>query len=748
MSAIRARSRHRDQPPSSSRWWYYEGEVNGRPTSERTSHSTPHRCYSSPQQRSHHSRGVSSPRQGLGRFAREPYRCPMDDYTPEDGALPLRRQSTQPPRRRSSPTSHLNGDYEQKWVYHRRAVEPTSPRRHLTERKRYSSPRHAAPVNHTSSTAPAVAENGKRAPPRRSARASPNGSPRRSHRQREASQLGHDSGVRIFRQRHGHSSASPHRSHGPVGSPSRHEHRAPSSHRPRHASTDPQARSPRGSAQRHRHSGRARPASPALATEATRRHDPLRHRSSYHGEVAAKSEATPHRSRKHSRSKRDCSAEKEAYSPARHASAHRSRSSRPESRRHSERRRRQHHTATPESVREGSRHSCHIPLLHTLSEDRYALLPPSTESKHVRSAANSHTHARPRSGSYIEVISVHSARQGSTNGWSHSHSSAPHSPRRPREDSPAVVISSPRGQKIMQRIDSTRHWIQKMKEEVKKDRESVLQEGEGAAHERSARRSLRKEHRDSTTRAESARRHRTSSAGSRRETQAAAPQPASADAQVASRRYAYQAIPVGVSSDEPRRASEQPAPPTHGTLHNSSRRSAETTSVRGPTPRTPTPNLDPRGAAVGTVESSREGGVDSPIFFMSFLDGNTFDSTARLCQYNVDLADSLSDEHLGILRAAVFDNNEEAFAELLYGDDVEAEIGDVAATLGPSEDPVVQRELVLLQRAAVRRFNDKCAKALQMLLSADGGLGEAVQVAASQRERQAYQVEGPAMVVS
>ncbi|KAG5464851.1 hypothetical protein LSCM4_00295 [Leishmania orientalis] len=729
MSAARARPRYGDQPPSSSRWRYYEDEVYGQPINKRGSRPTPHRRYSSPQQKPQHSRGVDTPRKGLGFFAREPHRYPTDDHAPEDDPLPLRRQSTQPPRRHSSPISHHNGDNERKWVYQRRAVEPTSPQRDSTERKRYSWPRHAASIYHAWRTAPTAAENSERAPPHRSARTSTSGSPRRSHRQHEASQVGNDSVARSSRHRHRHSSASPRRSHGTVGSPSRREHRASSSLKPRHAPTEPHARSPQVSARRHRHSDTTSPISSAHATETTRRHDTLRYRSPHHAEMTAESEATPLRSRGPSRAKGGRSPEKEACSPARRRSAHRTRSSRPESRPHSERRRRHHHASAPGSADEESRRSRHTPLPRPLSEDRYAVRLPTTESKYVRPAANSHTPARPRSGSYIEVISVHSGRQGSTNGWSNSHSSALHSPRRPRDDGPPAVIPSPQGQEIMQRIDSTRLWIQKMKEEVKKDRERVLQEGEGATLERSARHSVRKEHLDSTSRAGSASRHRTSSSGSRG--------------------HAPAAIPTGASSDGSRRASERPAPPKHAKRHRSSRRSAKTSSGPGPTPRTPTPNPDLRAVTMGIVEGSREGGVECPIFsFMSFLDGSTFDSTARLCQYNVDLAAGLSDEHLDILRAAVFDHNEEAFAELLYGDDVEAEISGVAATLGRSEDPAVQRELVLLQRAAVKRFNEKCTKALKTLLSANGGLGEAVQATASQLERHARQVHGPAMAAS
>ncbi|KPI88525.1 hypothetical protein ABL78_2337 [Leptomonas seymouri] len=141
-----------------------------------------------------------------------------------------------------------------------------------------------------------------------------------------------------------------------------------------------------------------------------------------------------------------------------------------------------------------------------------------------------------------------------------------------------------------------------------------------------------------------------------------------------------------------------------------------------------------------TVDSSRRDGSDCPIFsFVSFLDGNTFDSTADLCQYNTQLAEMLSDEHLDILREVIFARDEEAFAELLYGDDVQAEMDAISNTLSHSEDPVVQREIVIMQRSAVRRFNEKCAAALRTLLAARGGLADAVQIAASQLERQIYE---------
>lgn len=370
--------------------------------------------------------------------------------------------------------------------------------------------------------------------------------------------------------------------------------------------------------------------------------------------------------------------------------------------------------------------------------------PPLTGSTHIRSAANSHTTSRPRSGSHIEVISVHSACRVSANGWSHSRSNTARSPRRPYNNGPPVVIPSPRGQQIMQRIDSTRHWLQNMKEEVKKDREREPQHVQDVARERATRHSARKEYLDSTSRAGSASRHRTLSTGSRRHTRGET----RAAAQVTSRQYAGEAIPPTASSERSHRAPEQVSPPMPEKRHCSSQRHLGRPTAPAAAPRAPTPDPDLFREPVDAVSSSREEGIECPILsFMSFLDGNTFDSTASLCQYNVNLADSLSDEHLEILRAAVFNHNEEAFAELLYGDDVEAEIDGAAAALGHSDDPTVQHELVVLQQEAVRRFNDKCAKALKALLSAEGGLAEAVQVAASELEHQAYQADGSLVAV-
>ncbi|CAC9550664.1 conserved hypothetical protein [Leishmania infantum JPCM5] len=745
MSARRASSQHRDRPQSSSRRRYYEDEDYMQPRDERTSHSTLHWHHSSPQQKPHRPSSASKQRKGLSHVSRELHQYLKDDHAPEDGVPPLRRQSTQPPRRRSSPTCHYNGGNGGERVCHRRAVALTSPRRRSTPHRRRSSSRHAASVYPALRTAPVAVGDGKRASPRRSARTSTDGTPRRSRRQHEPSHVGYDSVARSPRQRHRRSSASPHRSHTSKESPIHPERRAPSSSRKsRHASTEPHARSSQGSVRCHRHSHTTSSTAPAPATEAAHRHDALRYRSSRQAEVAAKREATPHRSRRHSRAKAGGSAEKEARSPRRHTSVHRSRSSRPESRHHSKRRHRHHRTSTPNSVDEGSRHPRHTSLFRPLAEDPYTAPPPLTGSTYIRSAADSHTTGRPRSGSHIEVISVHSACQVPANGWSHSCSNTAHSPRRPYDNGPPVVIPSPRGQQIMQRIDSTRHWLQSMKDEVKKVRERELQQVEDVARSRATRHSARKEYLGSTSPAGSACRHRTSSTGSRRHTRGET----HAAVQVTSRQDAGEAIPPTASSERSHRASEQVSPPTREKRHRSSQWHLRRPTAPAAAPRAPAPDPDLFRALMDSVSSSREEGIDYPILsFMSFLDGNTFDSTASLCQYNVDLADSLSDQHLDILRAAVFDHDEEAFAELLYGDDVEAEIGGAAAALGHSDDPTVQHELVVLQREAVRRFNDKCAKALQALLSAEGGLAEAVQVAASQLERQAYQADGSLVIV-
>ncbi|GET93355.1 hypothetical protein, conserved [Leishmania tarentolae] len=725
MSAGRSSSQHRGRPQSSSRQRHYENEDFAPPRDERTSLSTLHRCHSSPPQKPHRVGSALAQRKGLSHMSQDLHQYLTDDYTPEDGVPPLRRQSTQPPRRRTSPTSHSNGA---EIVYHRRTVTSTSPRRRSTPHRHLSSSRRTALEQSALSTAPVPVEDGKRASPRRSARTFTDSTPHRSRHQHEPSHVGHGSVARSLRQHHRHFSASPRRSHRSASSPIHPERRASSpSRKPRHASAEPHARSSQGSVRRRHHSDTASSSARVPATETTHRHDTLRHRSSSQGGSTVRREVTPQRSRRHSQAKRDGSAEKETCSPRRRGSAHRNRGSRPESRHHSERRHRRHHISTPDPVDEGNRDARHTPFTRPLEKGLSPAQPPLPGSTYIRPTANSHTTGRPRSGSHIEVISVHSGGQVSTNGWSHSRHSTAQSPRQPYDYGPPVVLPSPLGQQIMQRIESTRNWLQNIKKEVSKDREREHQQEGDVARERLTRHSAPKEYLTSTSRSGSARRHRTSSTGSR--------QPAG------------KAIPPVAPSDGSHRASEQAAPPTREKRHRSHQRNLGRPTAPVAAPHTPAPGSELLKPRIGTVSSSRGGGSDYPIFsFMSFLDGNTFDSTASLCQYNINLAECLSDEHLDILRAAVFDHNEEAFAELLYGDDVEAEIDGLTAALNHSNDPMMQHERVVLQREAVRRFNVKCTKALKALLSAEGGLAEAVQVAASQLERQAYQGNGSSVV--
>ncbi|KAK7196197.1 hypothetical protein NESM_000555000 [Novymonas esmeraldas] len=798
MSTVPAHTRYHDRPPSRSTSRRRYSDEDSYPA-----RSTPHRRHASSQQRPHRSSSTSSPRLGSSRPSWEPHHHNggHDDHAPEEGVPPLRRQSTQPPRRRSSPTSYPYGDKEADGVYRRRAVEATSPARRTTPHRRHPSSRHATPAEAHTSTALVVVDDSARASPRRSARASTTiDSPRRSHNSHhhpDASAVGADGVVRSPRRRH--SSVSPHRTHRPTSSPIRPERRTSSSHQNhRHTSAEPRGRSSHGSARRHRHADPA-----GSAAEATHRQDTLRYRSPPHAEVSARREATPHRSRRHSRTADTGSAEKAARSPRRHSSAHHSRSSRPDSRHNSERRHHHHRESTPASAEEPGRRSRHTPLPRPPSEDLYAVPqphvaprrpppPPISEamvsapikvgSTYVRPATNGVAAGRPRSGSYIEVISVHSTRPGSTNGWSQSRSSATHSPRRPHDEGTPVAVCSARGKQIMERIDSTRHWIENMKEEVKKDHERAVKEEEEEAvarereRERRTRHAAREARPDGASRVSSTRRHRTSSTGSHRHRRDEV-HDATEAAAVASRRHAREPIPPAASHSESITRAAAPAvpprreEPEHSrSRHNGHSNPASTVThsvrshggeggrqragkVEAPAParaaasRTPTPDAAAPPAMMDTVASSRQGGFDYPMFsFTSFLDGNTFDTTADLYEYNVNVAEGLSDEHLELLRGTVFGHNEEAFAELLYGDDVQAEIDAVTATLGLSEDLAVQRESVALQQAAVRAFNDKCAKALKVLLAAEGGLAEAVQVAASQLERHALNENGSSMV--
>lgn len=142
-------------------------------------------------------------------------------------------------------------------------------------------------------------------------------------------------------------------------------------------------------------------------------------------------------------------------------------------------------------------------------------------------------------------------------------------------------------------------------------------------------------------------------------------------------------------------------------------------------------------SGLDTVTSTME---EDPIFsFPSFLDGNTFHTTAALCQYNIALAEALTDDQLDAVREAVFNHDEVAFAELLYGDDIQAELALIETTLGHSDDPKVRFEMRHLQSAAVRRFVEKCNAAREKLRSARScDLEDAVRQAAVNMERPPY----------
>ncbi|KAG5490158.1 hypothetical protein JKF63_00277 [Porcisia hertigi] len=572
------------------------------------------------------------------------------------------------------------------------------------------------------------------------------GVPRRSRHQHEPAHFGHDSLLRSLDGDHRRLYRHTRSLSRPTRSPIRLESRTSSLHRRQPASTEPHMPSSQSSSQHHRHLGLTTSTTFVPVTEAPHLQDTLQYRSFPHAELAAKRKTTPHRSYRHHFSKVGPNAEREAQSSRRHASAHHSHSQRRGSRHHSERSHRHHRTSTPASVDERSRSSCHTPHVRPL-EVPYAVPPPQAGSAYVRRAANNHITGRPRSGSCIEIISVHSKGEGSTNGWTHSRSSVPHTPRRLQDNGLPVVIPSPQRQHIMERIDSTRLWLHKMKEDVQKEHE--LQRKEDFSNERAPRHSARKEHREATPRADRRRSDRTSSTRSRRrasaETRAVSSRPASADARVTKIQSKYDTSPPKSFSGVSIHSVEQPAPSKHEKRHRNRSRAASTAPPASTsTPHTAALGRDLETEVMDSNNGSRQGDSHHPISFVSFLDGSRFDSTASLCQYNATLAESLSDEHLDILRSAVFGNNEDAFAELLYGDEVEAEVAAVAETRSHRDDPTAQRELVALQQAVARRFNKKCAKALKILLAAKGGLAEAVQVAASQLGHQSYQVNQPA----
>ncbi|CCW60137.1 unnamed protein product [Phytomonas sp. EM1] len=138
--------------------------------------------------------------------------------------------------------------------------------------------------------------------------------------------------------------------------------------------------------------------------------------------------------------------------------------------------------------------------------------------------------------------------------------------------------------------------------------------------------------------------------------------------------------------------------------------------------------------------------LNDPIFsFSSFMDGNTFDTTEALCQYNVKLAEALSDDDLDLMRKAVFQNDESAFAELLYADDIRYELDLINVTLHKINDLQIRRDMHALSMEAVRQFNKKCRTAQKAIILAGQGLPEAIQRAASCLEQEMYPKEENAL---
>ncbi|KPA81240.1 hypothetical protein ABB37_03658 [Leptomonas pyrrhocoris] len=775
MSGVNTSSRHHSRP-SSARRNGHEGDYSRNGGSDLATRSSPHRHLSSSSR--------NSPRKHRDAAQTGQHRFRSEGYTLEDGVPPLHRQSTQPPRRTSSTPRPLVSQREaEASLYHRRAVEPVSSQRSTTPHV-HRSPRRASPAGPAHSTALVLAEEQQVSPRRHSARHSAQVSPRRSGRDsprrshHDSRVVAEDGGVRSPRRHISPKRTSPRRAHRQTGSPIRPERRAESSRpRHRHASAEPRTRSPHGSARRHRESQSARPA-PAPVPEATHRQDTLRYRSPPLVEESKRRTSSRH-DRHRSHTTENEPDRRHRPSSRRHDSAHRSRSNCPPSRHDSEHRHgreRRSYTPVSANIEDESRHARHasrhrqkspdlsvapqeLPRVHSLTEAVKGPAPAVGGSTFMRPNTSSHMSTRRSSGSCIEVISVNSVKRDSLNSWMQS-------PRRSREMNLPVVAPDPNSEKIMQCIDSTRHWINSMKTEVEKNRTRALQlkeaaEAEAEAEEEAARqREMERPRRDHHRAAEkdgSAHRHRSSSRGSQRRTRssheatngvAGAPVLIEPEKAVDSRRRPRAPIaPAAPPKSNLRSVTEARRSGTHSTREPSASMHTAPSDKVGSSSSRPTksaPALAPAPALAvvlhDTLNSSRQDGFDYPIFsFVSFLDGNTFDSTVGLCQYNTELAESLSDEHLEILREVIFANDEEAFAELLYGDDVQAELDVIANTLGHSEDITVQREIVILQRAAVRRFNEKCSAALRTLLAARGGLADAVQIAASQLERRVYE---------
>ncbi|KAG8348058.1 hypothetical protein ERJ75_000990300 [Trypanosoma vivax] len=104
---------------------------------------------------------------------------------------------------------------------------------------------------------------------------------------------------------------------------------------------------------------------------------------------------------------------------------------------------------------------------------------------------------------------------------------------------------------------------------------------------------------------------------------------------------------------------------------------------------------------------------------ISFLDGTPFMTPQDLCRYNTAVAEGLSDDQLELVRLHVFDYDEDAFAELLYADDVIQEEEMKKEQRAPYSSAVEAPRSVQL-------FNEKSRWAMERLFAAPGGLVDAV----------------------
>lgn len=278
----------------------------------------------------------------------------------------------------------------------------------------------------------------------------------------------------------------------------------------------------------------------------------------------------------------------------------------------------------------------------------------------------------------------------------------------PRYSTPCSPIVPLRADPVRDRINETKGWVAAMKTEVAKD--------------------ARQERQEERRRSRSRHKHRSSSAMGKSPLPVAPERAASKDKSSAKhgdrRPSAHTAEPIACKDSVVAAAPVPFEKRFHENSHPASsrlstkERSADKMVLLAPTP---------------VLEMSS---VDDPIFnFCSFLDGNTFHSTAALCDYNVGVAEALSDAHLAILRAEVFESDEPAFAELLYGDDAQAELNFIETMLAVNTDPRIRDDVKLLQAEAIRRFNKKAIGAQQRLMRAGGGLPEAVQQAAGVFDR-------------